>query len=323
MPKSDQSQLAFIRETTIGTTPATPAFTKFRSLSDTLSSESNLVDVAELDGEIGLTGRSLGGKRTGGSISMPFAYNDGIDSIIKTVLGKSTFTWIENATIDPSVARYGFTIEKKFAKNDGSFNYLRWSGATFSAFEMSFEPLSPINFSADVIGGSFSRDTAIITGATYGDALPTAANAPQMRSAKVSLTWSGSGSLPTAMANVNPTSMNIRIDRGTTTRDEISVEDSTEFSLGTLRPEIQMSFVYDGNAPVDAWDTREEFSLTVEVEDDVTNEHIYRFVFARCQIDSADVPTPGRNEDVVISLNITALQPSSGEVVTAYRDTTS
>jgi len=171
-----------------------------------------------------------------------------------------------------------------------------------------------------VIGGAFSVDDAILAGATYVDAVPTAENAPQMRSAKVSWAWGGSLSPLDSLCH---TSLSLRVDRQTTPRECIGRESAEEWELGTLLPTLSATVLFGGNEPQEAWISGEEFSLQIAIEDDLASPstHSYTFDLPRCKIQQAPVVTPTAGEDVVTSLEVIALQPTGGDSITITKDT--
>lgn len=322
MAKSDQATIAWIREgfTTIGTTPATPVFGYARVLSDSLASQANVQEVLELTNTPGVAGESRGGFVTGGSLVMPMAYNDLIDDLFRAVLGSASGPWGDGTPITPDFQRYGYTLEKGYIDSAGTRRYHRWVGATFAACEIAFQPLQPLQITADAVGGSFSVDDAILTGATYVDPAPTAENAPQMRSAGVSWAYGGSLSVLDTLCH---TSLSLRLDRQTTVRECIGEEDAAEFELGTLVPTITATVLYGGNEPQEAWISGEEFSLALTLLDDrvTPDQHSYVFTLPRCKISQAPVTTPAKGSDVVTQLELMSLQPTGGDAVSIAKDT--
>lgn len=319
MAKSDQAQISAIVETVIGTTPATPAFTKLRALSDSLSHQANTVDSAELSYTPGITGQARGGLNVSGSIEMPFAFNDGLDDFIVGVLGDAG-GWTLGAAAVPAFTRHGFTIEKGYTDAAGALKYHRFIGCSASSLEIGYQPLQPISVSVGIVGGRFETGEAIIAGATYANPVPTPENAPQMRSAKVSIGWLGALA---GLSGACVTSLSISLDRQNTARECIGRESAEEWELGTLKATIAATVLYTGNTAQIAQLADSEFGLTIACSDDrvTPNQNSYLFFFPRCKVSQAPVVTPAKGQDVTVALAIEALQPTGGDVVQITRNT--
>lgn len=321
MAKSDEATLAYLRENVIGTTDASPPFAYVRALSDSLASQANVVENAELTNTPGVTGESRGGFTTQGSIVMPMAYNDFVDEVFLAVLGRpSGLAWADGVTITPDFRRFGYTFEKGYIDSGDVRRYHRWVGAAIAAFEIGFQPLQPLQISADIVGGTFSVADTALAGATYANPAPTPENAPQMRAAQVSFTWGGSLSVLNSLCH---TAMTLRVDRQTTVRECIGQEDAAEWELGTLVPTLSATILYGGNEPQEAWISGEEFTLQLTLLDDLTSpaQHTYVFDFNRCKVSQAPVVTPTRGNDVVTQLEVKALQPTGDTCIEITKDT--
>jgi hypothetical protein len=130
MADTSQTRLAYIAETTWGTTPATPAFTNARFTGEGLSPNIDNITSNEIREDRNVTDLIQVGQSSGGTVDFELSYGAFDDWLESVLYG----TWATNVLINGNTEN-SFTIEKTFE-----------TGAT---------------------GKGASTDQAIITGATY------------------------------------------------------------------------------------------------------------------------------------------------------------
>jgi len=161
--------MAYIAETTFGTTPATPVFKPLRHTGTTLGLSKDNLQSEELRSDRQIACFRHGNKQVGGDVSSELTYTDFDDFLEAATCG----TWLID---DPAlgtdrllagIVRRSFTIERKF----GDINeYIRFTGCEVNSFSLTVAPNAIVTASFSMIGADQDPSNAIVTGATYGTA---------------------------------------------------------------------------------------------------------------------------------------------------------
>ena len=177
MANTSDTQISYITETTWGTTPATPGFTRLRVTGETLNPELNTIQSNELNPNRNNTDSISLGQEVNGNLEFELSYKT-FDEILESAFQSA---WSSN-NLKNGKTQKSFTIEKVY---DGlgatgtvdAYHTIR--GAIVNEFTLNMAVDQIITGTASFIGRDFSATTAAITGATY-----TAANTnPVMSSA--------------------------------------------------------------------------------------------------------------------------------------------
>lgn len=156
--------LAYIKEATVGTTPATPVFTKMRTTGDSFKLSRDSFESNELRADRARTDVKLGNKQSGGTINIELSYTN-FDDFMESVL-ESEQTFAGDTTITNGTTMQSYTIEKSWP-NEAVFQ--RYTGMFPNTFSLNVASNSQITASMEFLGVDYASDTAIITGATYNE----------------------------------------------------------------------------------------------------------------------------------------------------------
>lgn len=154
-----QHSLAYVAETTYGTTPATPAFKPLPHTGTTLGASKDVVQSEKLRSDRQVEDERHGNVSVSGDVNTELEY-EAFDDILEAVLGG---TWTSDV-LKVGNTRRSFTVERKFGDIG---QYQRFKGCEFNSLSLSVAPNSMVTTTIGVIGQDLSLGTSEITGATY------------------------------------------------------------------------------------------------------------------------------------------------------------
>ena len=161
---ADQVQLSIVKETTRGTTPATPAFDVMRFNSETLAADFGSTDSAELSSIRGIVDTIPTQQTVSGAIEGYGCDNDVYLSLLAAIVGD---TVPPTTPITAGHTLSSFTVEKRIPTGSATYDYLRFVGCTPTRATINSNPGQPVTWSFDFVGGACTHATTAITGATY------------------------------------------------------------------------------------------------------------------------------------------------------------
>lgn len=168
MGDTSQGQLALVKETVAGTTPATPAFKVLDFVSENLVMNANSVRSQAVTPNRVVKGARRTSKSTGGGINLELYKGAEIDEILAALMGNAFAG-------DPLTAKAGgivedsFTFERKLSATD----YRRFMGVRIGSADFAIAPEQLITMRLNTLGRSKTSGATIITGATYAPATET------------------------------------------------------------------------------------------------------------------------------------------------------
>lgn len=157
-----QHSMAYVAETTYGTTPATPAFSPLPHTGTTLAITKDAIESEKLRGDRQVEDFRHGNQSVSGDINSELEYA-AFEDIMEAVLCGSWTTDVLKA----GTTRRSFTIERKFGDLDTP-EWHRHTGCEFNTMALSVSPNSMVTATFGVVGQDLSIGTSAITGATYG-----------------------------------------------------------------------------------------------------------------------------------------------------------
>ncbi|MHA0319063.1 phage tail tube protein [Sphingomonas melonis] len=154
---------SIVRETVAGTTPATPAFKNLDALSGSgFTFETPMITSDALKQNRGIAANRRGAGSSTGTLSTEFRRDTTNDLLIEGALGG---TFASDVVTAGSTDLY-HTVEKKMV--DGATNmYFRYNGCLVSSMSLTVDAKSKGELSFGLTGMGETKQTAIITGATY------------------------------------------------------------------------------------------------------------------------------------------------------------
>ena len=281
--------LSFIVESTYGTTPSTPAFTKIRHTGTTLGLSKEALESEELREDRQVQFFRHGTKSVGGDINFELSYG-GLDSLIEAVF---CGTWNSNVLV-PANTRRSFTIERHFEDID---KYIRLTGCHFNTMSLSLAPNSLVTGAFGVIGKDGDTASSGITGATYG----AESNTKPFDSFTGSINEGGS-SIGTI------TALELSIENGMEATYAVGDATTKEPPLGQFRVTGSITAYLDSMSLVDKFQDETASTISFTLTDAAGND--YTFEMDEVQYNSGN-PEVGGPGSVTVSLDFIALYDTS------------
>jgi len=311
---ADTLRLGIVREATPGVTPANPAFQLLRLTSESLAFAAETQLSNELNPARQLADVIVSGGQSGGDVSYEVSSNPGFELLLTGVLANN---WAGQVLTVGSLM-FTHTIEKRFAIDPTNadptkqYEYDRITRAIIDSMALTFSPGGPATGTSTIIGGPYTIDSALLTGASY---LPTGALPVMTGAGVLPITFT----LPDASTSVGWCVSNLVVTFRNNGRAITCLGDTAarEVVLGRFECEITAD-VYI-NVQTDemmrAFLNGQEIALTFTVNDQQNNS--YKFTFPRVRIATATQQAGGTNQDVIMSLSMQALVKDITTPVTA------
>ena len=285
--------MAYIAETTFGTTPATPAFTPIRHTGTTLGLSKDAIESEELREDRQIAHFRHGNKSVSGDINFELSYNSFNDLIEAVACG----TWTSDG--DPEVLLVGstarsFTIERH---HEDIGKYIRSTGCSFNTMSLSVAPNSMVTATWGVIGKDLSLNTTQVASSTYS---ADSGNTP-FDSFTGAITEGGS-----TIATV--TSLELSIENGIEPLFSVGSSTTNRPSIGKSRATGTLTSYFDSKALYEKFinETASEIVLTLT---DVAGNS-YQIDIPNVKYNSGQPDVSGEGA-VTVSMEFVALYSSS------------
>ena len=162
---SSETEIAFIPESTFGTTPATPAFQRMRVTSEDLTGEQQTVVSNELRPDAEVADLIRVGESATGNLPFELSFGAEFDTLFEHAL-RGTFSGND---LKGGTEKKSMTIEKRH-ETGATDHYFRYVGCRVGSFSLNLRAQEIVTGAIQVQGLNEATDTAIIAGATYQDA---------------------------------------------------------------------------------------------------------------------------------------------------------
>lgn len=294
MAEASETTLAYIAEATAGTTPATPAFKFLRLTNESLNAEFDTLTSNELRPDATVADV----RRTGLSVSGDLAFELHRDSGFEDILAASIRgTWATN-TLKGGVAKPSFTFERKVIGLSAT-TYFRFAGCRISGLSLSFAPDDIITGSLKVMGTAHPLPTtAILTGATYGNA---STSAPMSGVDVTSLAVSG-------VTGVDYSALTIEVDNNMRIQRRLGSVAARGVGYGRRQVTGTLTAYFEDINAYTAFINNTTPSI-IATASDGTNS--YTITLPRVRFTGGDVPNPGNDQDIMLTLNWQAIYDST------------
>jgi len=161
MANASQTRLAYVVESTWGTTPATPSFQNARFVSESVNANIENIPSNEIRADRNTTDLIQVGSSAGGAIDFELSYGS-FDDWLESVMYN---TWSTNVLKNGSTEK-SFTLEKTF-ETGATDQYHRFTGAVAGSMSLSMAVGAIVTGSVEFMAKGTTSAQAIITGATY------------------------------------------------------------------------------------------------------------------------------------------------------------
>ena len=281
--------MAYVAESTFGTTPTTPVFTPIRHNGTTLGLSKDAIESEELREDRQVAHYRHGNKSVSGDINFEMSYGSH-DDLMEAVLAGSWTTDILKA----GTARRSFTVERH---HEDIGKYLRSTGCSFNTMSLSVAPNSMVTGSFGIIGKGFAVASSAIAGSTYGSETTTA----PFDSFTGSITEGGSG-----IAVV--TALELNIDNGMEALYVVGSSETLEPSIGKSMVTGSITAYFEDSSLIDKFIAETESSIQFVLTDLAGNSYTVDLPKVKYNSGNPEVGGPG---SVTVSLDFVALYDSS------------
>jgi len=167
MSFADSSELdfAFVEESTLGTTPASPTWQKLRITSESLEYAIQNETSNEIRPDADLSDLIQVGANVSGDFGFELTYGSEFDTVFEHLL-RGTFS---SSRLDGGTARKSMSFEKKFEVGSPD-EYLRFTGCRLGQLSLNVQANSIITGTVNVQGLASTVGTSELSGATYTNA---------------------------------------------------------------------------------------------------------------------------------------------------------
>lgn len=283
--QGSRHSIGFVKETTYGTTPASPVFKALRHNSTSLGLSKSAILSDELRADRQISDLRHGNKSVAGDIVSHLSYAD-FDDILEAALGG---TWTANV-LKAGTTRRSYTIERKFGDIS---EFHRYTGCEVNSLAIEVAPDAIVNMTAGWIGKGLSIGTAILSGATY----PAATTNSPFDSFTGTISEGG-----TASGVV--TSLSLNIANNLSTQFAIGSDETLQPSIGRSNVTGSVSVYFENKTLLEKFLNETESSIVFTLVDVAGNQ--YAVSLPRVKYNSGQ-PDVGGEGSVTLSMDFQAL----------------
>lgn len=292
MSDGSRHSLAYVSESTYGTTPATPTFTPMRNKGVSLALKKGSIESEEIRADRQISDFRHGTYQVGGDIEAELSFGSFDDFLEACFCG----TWTTNV-LKAGTTRRSFTIERRFSDMSSSSQYHRFTGCEVSSLKLSIAPGKIIGATFGLVGQDMALSNTAISGSTYS------AVSTSLPMTSFSGTIQEGGS---AIAQI--TEIQLTIENGIEPRYVVGSAKTIRPSIGRSKCTGQISAYFEDVALLNKYINETESSLYFEIEDGTGKE--YDFTLPRIKYTGGQPDVKGEGP-VVITFPFQALYNSS------------
>lgn len=269
--QGSRSSLAYIAETTFGTTPNTPTFANLPFNTHSLDLTKDRVEGNEIQADRMPRVDRHGNRQAGGSIEVDLRKGD-YDAFFESAFLNSFSTNVLKIGTTPKY----FSIED--AANDIS-EFRLFTGMSVSTLNVSIAPNQMVTATFDMVGKNMTQASS--TGSTGGTPTAASTNAP-FDSYSGAIEDGGS-----ALSIV--TSIDFTLTNSFAPTFVIGSDSAQQLEFGRAVVEGTMTVYYENETLINKFLNETESAIEVSV-DDPTGSNSYTFLFPRVKYNGASVP---------------------------------
>jgi len=298
MANGSDARVAYVAESTFGTTPATPTFKIMRVTKTGMKSTKQTVTSEEIRQDRNVVDLIQTGISASGSLPFEFSHASFDDMIEAALCG----TWSSNV-ISNGTTRRSFTFEETFTMPDASSSFHRFLGCTINSLSLSLAARAKITGSIGIMGITESAPaTTAISGSTY-----TAANSEPIMEASGDVGTLTFGSLTTQIR-----SLNIEIDNGARERPVVGSLTGIQHGLGQASVSGTVEAYFRNTELYAAALSHSNVAITATIGIDTNKK--YTILIPRAVFGSAERKAAGNTDDVMVTVPFTGTLSSGRSI---------
>lgn len=286
MTDSSQTRLAYVAETTYGTTPASPSFTNVRMTGEGLQPDINNIQSSEIRPDRNASDQvQVGGSGTG-NIDVEMSYGGFMDDWLEGLMMSS---WETNVLKNASTVK-SFTLEKTFEQG-ATDQFERYKGAVINGMNLSMDVNQAATASFDFMAKKPTNDQAEIALATY-----TAVNTNPIMDTSNSL----SGITMAGVSGVEFTSLSLNITNNVRVQDVLGSSDIRGVGLGQFNVTGTATVYFENSDLYDLFLAGTAADLSFKLGG--ASAKNYGFDIGTLKFQTLNVNAGGNNQDVFVQV---------------------
>lgn len=290
------TRLAWVTESSEGTTPSNPSFQNLRFTGESLVGEKQTVTSNEIRVDGNVPDVVKVGFMASGGVDFELSYGT-FDTLLQSAM---CGTWASNV-LKNARDRHAFTFEKTF-ETGATDVFRRYIGCLVNTFSFNFQAKQIVTGNMGLMGRNFLADNAIISGATYA-----AANTKKVMNCS-------SDFAALSITGVSPAlqlrSVRLNLNNNLRAQDKIGTDALAGVGLGQFTVTGSIEAYLENRAILDVLDDHTPASLLMTVGS-VSGEK-YTIELPKLYLTSGDAATSGNNQDVMVNMDFQAVYDTSG-----------
>lgn len=290
MVDSSQTRLAYIAESTYGTTPSTPTLLEQRFTSEDLNANFQNITSDEIRDDRNVSDLVQVGSNAGGPVNFELSYAS-FDAWLESLMFS---TWSTNVLKNGNTQK-SFTLEKTFEAG-ATDQYHRFTGAVVNSMSLAIQAQQIVTGSFDFLAKGSSSAQAAIAGSSY-----TATNTNPVISAASNF----AALAITGVTGPELTALNLNVTNNLRQQQVIG---STEArGLGTGRFEVtgDLTAYFENEELYELFLAGSAADLTFELGGASTSK--YEFVIGNLKFETGKVVAGGNDQDVLAQMTFRGL----------------
>lgn len=278
------TRVAYVAESTFGTTPATPAFKVMRVTSTGLRPNKTTTTSEEIRADRNIVDEMMAGVDVSGSLPFEMSHASFDDMFEAALMG----TWASNVLTNGTTRR-SFTFEET-NELDATDAFHRFRGVMVNELSLSVTAREKVTGSIGLMGIQEAVGTAAVAGATY-----TAANTEPVTMASTHV-----GVLTIGSFNPQPKirSVSVQISNGLRTRPVVGSLFSEEFGLGMANVTGQIEAYVENLSLYEAALNHASPAITITMGVDTNKK--YTILIPKAVFGSPEKTAAGQTTDVMV-----------------------
>lgn len=293
MADGSQYSVAYIAESTYGSTPATPAFSAIRCTGVDLPITKEIFESNEIRSDRQRVDARHGGRLVAGTISCEASYGGHFDDFLEAAL---CGTWSTDV-LKAGTTRRSFTIEEIYSDLENGNKYFLNTGCEIDGFTLSASAGGIVTCEFPIIGQNQTTSSSAIAGSSYG-----AANTTEVFDAFDGSMSEGGSTIATV------TEFGLTLSNGMQPKRVIGTDLTRLPSIGRTTITGSLTAFFEDEALYSKFTNETESSLTITLTDAAGNDWIIDL--SSVVYTNVSKPVAG-DGPIVITMDYTAIYNAS------------
>lgn len=290
MTNSSQTRLAYVAESTYGTTPATPTLLVQRFVSESINANIENVVSNEIRADRNVSDLIQVGSSAGGAVDFELSYGS-FDNWLESLMFS---TWSTNVLKNGNTQK-SFTIEKTF-ETGATDQYHRFTGCVANSLSLAIQAQQIVTGSFEFLAKGASSAQAAISGSSY-----TGANTNDVINAA-----SNFASLAvTGLTSPELTALNLNITNNLRQQQVIGSVESRGIGTGRFEVSGDLTAYFENEELYELFLAGTATDLTFELGGASAKK--YEFVIGNLKFETGEIIAGGNDQDVLANMTFRGL----------------